>query len=273
MRISSGRSRCGPLSRMRPSSPESISPSSARGRASWPASSVPPPTPSSSPGERSNSSACKTRAVRGSSTCSLPSTSSTSGATTLPHPPSPERAYALGSLAGGLMVAWRHAESLPIAEQALVLAQDVGAREAEVRALTVLGGDLAYLGRSEEGLAHFRQALQLADEIGDRLGLERAYGNFTDALTMLGRARESAQVAEAGLAAIRPYGIESNLLVSNQIEALLTLGDWDEAEKLSAAALRRITSSLPYWLLTLRAEVEVGRGDFDAARAHLEAAS
>jgi DNA-binding CsgD family transcriptional regulator/tetratricopeptide (TPR) repeat protein len=188
-------------------------------------------------------------------------------------PPSPERAYALGSLAGGLMVAWRRAESLPIAEQALVLAQDVGAREAEVRALTVLGGDLAYLGRSEEGLAHFRQALQLADEIGDRLGLERAYGNFTDALTMLGRARESAQVAEAGLAAIRPYGIESNLLVSNLIEALLTIGDWDEAERLSAAALRRITSSLPYWLLTLRADVEVGRGDFDAARAHLEAAS
>ncbi len=188
-------------------------------------------------------------------------------------PPSPERAYSLGSLAGGLMVAWRYAESLPIAEQALVLARNVGAREAEVRALTVLGGDLAYLGRSDEGLAYFRQALQLADEIGDRLGLERAYGNFTDALTMLGRARESARVAQAGLEAIHPYGIESTLLVSNQIEALLTIGDWDEAERLSAAALRRITSSFPYWLLTLRADVEVGRGDFDAARAHLEAAS
>ena len=53
----------------------------------------------------------------------------------------------------------------------------VGAREAEVRALTVLGGDLAYLGRGEEGLAHLRQALQLAEEIGDHLGLERAYVN------------------------------------------------------------------------------------------------
>ena len=57
------------------------------------------------------------------------------------------------SLARGLMLAWRHAESLPICEQALALARDVGAREAEVRALTVLGGDLAYLGRGEEGLA------------------------------------------------------------------------------------------------------------------------
>ena len=188
------------------------------------------------------------------------------------EPPSPQRAYALGSLAGGLMVHWRHAESLPIAEQALALARAIGAREAEVRALTVLGGDLAYLGRGEDGLAYFHEALQLAEEIGDRLGLERAYANCTDALTMLGRPRESARLAQSGLEATRRYGIESALLVSNQIEALLAIGDWDEAEKLSAAALRRLTSSFPHWLLTLRADVEIGRGDFDAARAHLETA-
>ena len=189
------------------------------------------------------------------------------------EPPSPQRAYVLGSLAGGLMVDWRHAESLPIAQEALALAGRIGAREAEVRALTVLGGDLAYLGRGEEGLAHFRQARQLAEEIGDLLGLERAYGNSTDALTMLGRPRESARLARSGLEAMRRYGIESALLASNQIEALLAIGDWDEADRLSAAALRRITASFPYWLLILRADVEIGRGEFDAARAHLEAAS
>jgi DNA-binding CsgD family transcriptional regulator len=189
------------------------------------------------------------------------------------EPPSPERAYALGSLAGGLMVDWRHTESLPIAEQALALARSIGAREAEVRALTVIAGDLAYLGRGEDGLAHFRQARQLAEEIGDRVGLERAYANCTDALTMLGRPRESARLAQSGLEAMRRHGIESALLVSNQIEALLAVGDWDEAQRLSAAALRRITSSFAYWLLVLRADVEIGRGEFDAARAHLEAAS
>ena len=83
-------------------------------------------------------------------------------------------------------MAWRHAESLPIGEQALALARELGAGQAEVRALTVLGGDLAYLGRGEEGVTHFRQAVQLAGEIGDHLGLERAYTHFTDALTMLG---------------------------------------------------------------------------------------
>jgi hypothetical protein len=49
--------------------------------------------------------------------------------------------------------------------------------------------------------------------------------------------------------------------------------DWDEAERLSAAALRGITASFPSDLLIIRAGVEIGRGDFDAARAHLEAAS
>ena len=161
------------------------------------------------------------------------------------RPPSAERAYAVSSRAGGLMVAGRYSESLPVAEEALALARRVGAGEAEVRALTVLGGDLAYLGRSNEGLAYFRQALQLAEEIGDHWGLERAYVNFTDALTMLGQPRESARLGRAGLEVTRRYGIHSPLIVSNLIEALVATGDWDEAEKLSAAELRGMTSSFP----------------------------
>jgi tetratricopeptide (TPR) repeat protein len=170
------------------------------------------------------------------------------------------------------MLAGRRAESLAVAEEALALARLLGADEAIVRAQTVIGGDLAYLGRAEEGLAYFRDAVRLAEEIGDHLGLARAYTNLTDALTMLGRYRESARVAQAGLEAMRRYGIAEALLVANGIEALLAIGEWDEADRLSAGALRRITSSFPYWLLLIRAEVEIGRGELDAARAHLEAA-
>jgi len=188
------------------------------------------------------------------------------------EPPSSVRAYALGSLAGVLGGFWRHAESLPICEQALALAWNVGAREAEVRALTVRGSALAYLGRGEQGVGDLRQALQLAEEIGDRIGLERAWVHLTDVLTMLGRSGESARLGQEGLEAMRRYGIDSPLLVANRIEALLAIGDWDEAERLSAAALRGITSSFRSWLLTIRADVEIGRGELDAARAHLEAA-
>jgi len=189
------------------------------------------------------------------------------------EPPSSERAYALGSLAGGLMMAWRYTESLRISDEALALARDIGAREAEVRALTVVGVDLAHLGRAEEGLAHLRQALQLAEEIGDLIGLERVYINSTSTLTMLERNRESAELGRAGLASMRRHGIVSTLLVADLAEALFAIGDWDEAERLSAAALRHTTSSFLHGLLTIRALVEIGRGDLDAAQAHLDAAS
>ena len=186
------------------------------------------------------------------------------------QPPTPELAWALGSLAGITMVAWRHRDSLPVAEQALALARQVGARAAEVRALTVIGADLAYLGRGKDGLTQLRRAVQLAEEIGDTLGLERAYTILTDALTMLGRPQESARVGERGLAEVRSYGIHGVVLVSNQIEARLAIGDWDEAEKRSAQELRATASD--YMLLMLRADLEVGRGDFESARAHLDAA-
>jgi DNA-binding CsgD family transcriptional regulator len=188
------------------------------------------------------------------------------------EPPSPERAWALASLAGALGVAWRHEESLTIGEEALSLSREVGAGEAEVRALTVRGNCLAYLGRAEEGVAELRQALQLAEEIGDRIGLDRAWIHLTDVLTMLGRLRDSARLGREGLDVIRRHGIVSPLLVANQIETLVAIGDWDEADRLSAAELRGITSSFLGWLLTMRAALEIARGDFDAAGQHLAGA-
>jgi DNA-binding CsgD family transcriptional regulator len=89
---------------------------------------------------------------------------------------------------------------------------------------------------------------------------------------MLGRPRESARLAESALDLLRPYGHDHGTLVANRIEALVASGEWEEADRLSAAALRAITGNYPHQPLITRAELEVGRGDFDAARAHLEAA-
>ncbi|HMI72317.1 MAG TPA: LuxR C-terminal-related transcriptional regulator [Solirubrobacteraceae bacterium] len=188
------------------------------------------------------------------------------------RPPSPERAQALAALATGLSLAWRYDESLAICEQALALARAVGARQAELRALTVLGIDLAYLGRGDEGLARLWQALRLAEAGADPVALERAYVALTDVLMMLGRPRESARLAETALDVLRPYGRDHSTLVANRIEALVAGGDWDDADRLSAAALRAIIANYPHQPLVSRAELEVGRGDFDQARAHHEAA-
>jgi DNA-binding CsgD family transcriptional regulator len=188
------------------------------------------------------------------------------------QPPSSARAQALAALGTGLHLAWRFDESLSVCEEALALARTVGAHSAELRALTDLGSDLAYLGRGDEGLARLRQALRLAEDSGDRLALQRAYIILAVALTMLGRPRESARLAETGRKVLRRYGIDNAVLLANYIEALLATGDWDQADRLSAAALRAPTASYPYMLLMHRAYLEIGRGDFDAARAHLDAA-
>jgi DNA-binding CsgD family transcriptional regulator/tetratricopeptide (TPR) repeat protein len=188
------------------------------------------------------------------------------------QPPSSARAQALAALGTGLHLAWRFDESLSVCEEALTLARTVGAHSAELRALTDLGSDLAYLGRGDEGLARLRQALRLAEGSGDPMPLQRAYVILAVALMMLGRPRESARLAAAGRKVLRRYGVDNAVLVANYIEALLATGDWDEADRLSAAALRAGTASYPYMLLMHRADLELGRGNFEAARAHLDAA-
>jgi DNA-binding CsgD family transcriptional regulator/tetratricopeptide (TPR) repeat protein len=188
------------------------------------------------------------------------------------EPSSAVQANALAALATGLHLVWQHDESRAMCERALEVARAVGAREAEVGALITLGSDLAYLGRGEEGLTRLSEALGLAHEIHDPHAVQRAYVALTDVLTMLGRPRESARVGEEGLEATRPYGVEHTVLTANWIEALLALGEWDEAEDASAAALRAITANYPHMPLGLRADLELNRGQFDAARAHLDAA-
>jgi DNA-binding CsgD family transcriptional regulator len=188
------------------------------------------------------------------------------------RPPSPERAQVLAALGHGLMLAWRYDESLAICEEALALARTTDARSAELRALSALGSDLAYLGHGDEGLARLSQVLRLAEESADPVALERAYVDLTDVLMMLGRPGESARLAETALDVLRPYGRDHGTLVANRVEALVASGEWDGADRLSAASLRAITANYPHHSLITRAELQVGRGHFDQARAHLEAA-
>jgi DNA-binding SARP family transcriptional activator/tetratricopeptide (TPR) repeat protein len=188
------------------------------------------------------------------------------------RPPSPERAQVVAALGHVLMLVWRHDDSRRICEQALELARAVDARRAEVRALGALGVDLAYLGRGDEGLAQLRLALQRAEENGVPEDLYRAYAWLTDVLTMLGRPLESARLAGRGVDVLRRYGTEHGVLLSNRVEALVATGEWDEADRVSAAALRAMTATWPHNSLVCRAELEIGRGDFARARVHLEAA-
>ena len=268
----------------RPSSCGSTSPSSAPGRPSSPAKPGRRRARSSSCAERSIWSGTATRCARRGSTTASAATCTRAAGPTPPsphssawssscrrshHPPSARRRWRRSR---GLMLAWRFDESLALCEQALALARAVGAQAVELWALWDLGRDLAYLGRGDDGIEYLGRALALAEESGDPLSASAAYVSLTDVLMMLGRPAESARVGETGLEVMRRYGVDSTVLVANSIEALLAIGEWDQADRASAAALRAITANFPYMLLMLRADLELGRGDFEAARAHLEAA-
>jgi DNA-binding CsgD family transcriptional regulator/tetratricopeptide (TPR) repeat protein len=187
------------------------------------------------------------------------------------EPPIPERVQALATLGNGLISSWRFRESLTTCSQALVAARAIGHGYAEFLATRATGSALAHLGRAEEGLRHIGAAVELADRSADPVLQALAYETLTDALTMLGRPREAAQVAATALQALQRFGIDCTTLGGNQTEALIAIGDWDEADAVSAAALRAMAGSYPHHVLDFRAALETGRGDFEAARAHLEA--
>jgi len=191
------------------------------------------------------------------------------------EPITPERVHVLTAFGNALMLGWRHDESREVCEQALELGRQVGARRSEVRALAVLGVDLAYLGRTEEGLGCLWEALHLAEDGGSPQDLGRAYIVLTDVLTMLGRPRESVQVAAAGIALARKHGREHGVdmpLVVNLMEALFDIGEWEEADRVGSAAIRAGGAHWPHQRLVGRAALGIGRGDFDRARADLQAA-
>jgi DNA-binding CsgD family transcriptional regulator len=183
--------------------------------------------------------------------------------------------HVLAALGHALMLGWRHDESREVCERALELAREIGARRSAFRALAVLGVDLAYLGRGEEGLGCLWEALDLAEDLGVPEELGRAYTLLTDVLTMLGRPRESVQVAATGIALARRYGREHGRnmpLAVNLMEALFDLGEWEEADRVGAAAIRAGGAPWPHQRLVARAVLDIGRGDYDRARVGLQAA-
>ncbi|MBB4961023.1 helix-turn-helix transcriptional regulator [Micromonospora polyrhachis] len=117
----------------------------------------------------------------------------------------------------------------------------------------------------ESRLAALARAEDLARTIGDQPGLVAVLVNSSDALFELGRYAESAKAAERGVDCARQVGISRStgaFLFSNQAEALVALGRWDEAEELCAQAARLDPpGALGLHWLQVRARLWLARGN------------
>ena len=153
-------------------------------------------------------------------------------------PPSEARARVVAGLAQILMLGGRFSESRPLAEEALVLARAVGARDTEGHALNTLGVDRGIGGDIEGSLADLDAALAIAEaaDIVDDIG--RAYANQAWMLDSAGRLEEAVAVADTGIVMSERVGLMrffGTHLLCNKADELYRLGRWDE----SARALQR----------------------------------
>ena len=186
----------------------------------------------------------------------------------------PELALVLASLAKTRMLSGHMAEGRDTALQAVDAARAVAERRQEAQALITLGSVLSYLGDHPGGLAALENGRRLALEAGDDDAALRAYTNLSDALELVGRHEEAAQAAADGLDLGRRTGLSRQFgvyLASNRAEPLMSLGRWDEADRLAAEAAELDPSPervLP--LLILRGTIAVARGRAEQASRHLE---
>ena len=126
-------------------------------------------------------------------------------------------------------------------------------------------------GQVEEGFAFLEQGWALARAADDRIALVRLAANESDALLKLARFQDAAKVALSGLGAAREAGLQASfgaaILIFNAAEALLAGGRTAEA----AALIDPLTAGPPdrdHWIThEARAEIDLLRGDIDAAAA------
>jgi ATP/maltotriose-dependent transcriptional regulator MalT len=88
-----------------------------------------------------------------------------------------------------------------------------------------------------------------------------------------GHLEDAVEVSLSGREPLRRLGLagqwQDTFLLSQAAEALLKLGRWDQAHRLAAQALAQATPDNRFLFSTV-AELEIGRGEFQAADAHLE---
>ena len=179
-----------------------------------------------------------------------------------PHPPTELRARVTAGLARALAGARRYEEARKWCDEALAVAKEVNAPEAETHALVTLAVLEVRYDNSEVARSLLRKARERAAAAGARfqelraqysLGvLELDLGNLAAACTTL---EEAVVLAEHNGLSWSQYGINSEALRSF---AYYAVGDWDKAERLATELDDRMSGAETPSAAALF--VEVGRG-------------
>jgi DNA-binding CsgD family transcriptional regulator len=183
-------------------------------------------------------------------------------------PPSPARAKVLESLAHHHHYAPRggHSEELRrAAAEALAVARQVGDPATEAAALNTLVWTTPPAGNLDMLRDLLAQARERSAAARDYSQLMRTAIGESDLLEEVGEHELAAEVARAGLAEARRYGLARTsgaILAVNLAEPLTSLGRWDEASEVIERALQLFPPRLNRInLLCLAGTIALARGD------------
>jgi len=188
------------------------------------------------------------------------------------EPPSPARARVLEALAHYTLKVqrgWDSPEFRDAAKEAVTAARQAGDAATEAAALITL----ACAEPAGENLERIRATLAEARVIAARVrafpSLLRAAITESDVLEDVGQHEQAAEVARAGLAAAREYGLARTygaVLANNVAEPLVSLGRWDEADEVIERSLRLFPPRMNRACIwRLAGDVALARGDLPAA--------
>jgi DNA-binding CsgD family transcriptional regulator/tetratricopeptide (TPR) repeat protein len=189
----------------------------------------------------------------------------------VPTTPSEARARVLATHGQHLMLAGRFVEATDACNEAIRIAQLVGAPMIEGHARNSLGTTLAGSGHPDAGIEQLHLARALAFETRSWADVARAAINEGGALQTLARHDEALALSLDGAELARAHGLDRSFggcLRLNGCESLWALGRWDEIE----THLDEIDATEPIgveaWRSTeLRSLLAAGRGRYDEARA------
>ena len=192
---------------------------------------------------------------------------------------SPARARLLAQRVRFLLLQGRFREVRDEAPEALEAAERFGLSSAKAGLLSRLGSALFALGDDEAGRATCLESIDVARRAGLTDELCTAYMNYADALhTHAGRSAEARRVARRGLGEVSELAGPAGSMALDWLRLALAeiefdLGNWESCadELRDAGSPRRGGVWLAHASLR-RAQLALGRGDEEQARAKLERA-
>ena len=175
------------------------------------------------------------------------------------------RASLLAALAQGCMATGQARSAIEWAAQAIAASTLTGDQRIRLHASITAAVAQAQLGDVDAAVSGLTLLLPEVRGLDDLELVLRCYGNLTFALGVGCRFEQLAEAAAEGIAAAARYGPVISLastLISNQVNALVALGRWDEAVRVATDALADLTAEgVAGHLHASLAEVAVARGD------------